>query len=325
LRSIAERVGGDSLAPRESDTKIVGPEREQWTVALERLLLQLDLTLDDLAFDKGLIEGMVVSTATIGQFLRSVGRAVVERVDAVQLAHELPAVTFIVTSHSEVVGEANRLRRAESYLLGARELLAYSSRSRAGKWWIARRDVPSHHLAYVISLFRARLATMTPSSVAYACAEFGDDSLKEVVRRAGVTRNSGNADRTFNNTDLSHLLFNRTTSELTSTRKGRTSDVTVAAFNELQKLSATRHKALNQSICRLIDRNVPGFRGDLASFENDLGSQDVFADVVVPVDDGDAYLEFHHLSGGNCKAAAMAAYIMEKLQYYAIHYNVVPR
>jgi hypothetical protein len=89
-------------------------------------------------------------------------RLIASQVDEVQLSQALPEVVLVVTSTSEVVGEANRLRRAGTYLLKPGELVAYSSRSRAAKWWAARGDDPRHRLGYMTALFRARLTTMTP-------------------------------------------------------------------------------------------------------------------------------------------------------------------
>ena len=240
-----------------------------------------------------------------------------------QLVNQLPAVLFVVTSTSEVVGEANRLRRAGTFLLKAGELLAYSPRSNAGRWWRERLAVPEHHLGYIISLFSARLATMTPSSVAYACAEFADDSLRAGLKDAGIGRHRSNADRTLRNTDFYRLLANQTTSELTSTHKGRTAEATGNAYAFLQGQSATRHKVINQAICSLVDRNVETVDAAKAEFEVNQGEQGLYTDVVLPWNGDDTCVEFHHAK--EARASAMASYIMEKLQYYAIHYNLIPR
>lgn len=325
LRSIAERVGGDSLAPVNADVDVVGPPSSEWISALERLLIQLDLSLDDLALSEVLIDDLAKSSPNVGVFLRNVGAAVVERVDQVVLARQLPKVLFVVTSTSEVVGEANRLRRAGTFILGAREMLSYSSRSKAGKWWSARINQPEQHLAYIISLLTARLATMTPSSVVYACAEFGDPPLRELAEGEGIRKSSSNADRTFKNTDLYQFLAGETTAELTSTRKGKTAQSTLRAYEAIQRQSAGRHKAINQAICQLAGRNVDSFNSGLATFEYDAGDQNLYTDAVVPWGDGDLHMEFHHLSAAHCKAATISAYIMEKLQYYAIHHNLAPR
>ncbi|MDQ3822157.1 MAG: hypothetical protein M3321_02815 [Actinomycetota bacterium] len=322
LREVAERIGGETLSPTDADLEIAGPPRTEWPAALDRLLMQMDRTLADLAIEEDTVGQIVADAANIGDFLRRVGLVMVDRVEDVQVARVLPSLLFVVTSTSEVVGEADRLRRAGTLVLRAEELLRYSPRSRAGLWWIARNLDPRHHLGYIITLFRARLASMTPSSVVYACAEF-DDSLRTVVRSAGVARSSSNADRTIKNTDFYRLMIGEPPSELTSTRKGRTALTTLAAYRALQELSSTRHISINRAICRLMARNVPGFDLDNAAFEVDQGDGEIYTDVVVPTADGTEYLEFHHAA--DPRAAAIAAYIMTKLQYYAIRYNLVPR
>jgi hypothetical protein len=145
------------------------------------------------------------------------------------------------------------------------------------------------------------------------------------VKDAGITRSSSNADRTFKNTDLYRFLSGSTTTELTSTQKGRPADSTLAAYAAVQGESRTRHKAINQAICSLAARNVEAFRADIAEFEAHYGEQDLIADAIVPFDQRPLNLEFHHLSIDRCRAANMSQYVMEKLQYYAVAYNLVPR
>jgi hypothetical protein len=323
LRTLAEKVGGAAFVPPMADILITGPEPARWLLVLERILVQLDQGLADLALDESLLQEFIEEADTIGEFLGLVGRAIVERVDQVRLAKTLPAITFVVTSTSEVVGEANRIRRARDQFLKADELLGYSPRSRAGLWWQARGKVPSQTLGYVISLFQARLATMTPSSVVYACAHCGDASLRDAVSEAGMGPSWSNADRTLKNTDFYRLMEGLPLTEFTSTRKGRTAQSTLDAYSAIQAKSITSHKAINQAICQLVDRNVDDFRGDLASFEIKHASGEVVTDAVVPVNDLDVHLEFHHVA--RPVASGISAYVMEKLQYYAIAYNLVPR
>ncbi len=325
LSEIANRIGGRSLVPANGEVRIEGPEKAEWFTILERLLGQFDQRFEDLALDERSVMSYVEKAESVGGFLEKVRDAIVDRVDEVQLQSSLPPLIFVVSSGPDVVSEANRLRRAGSLLLKAEELLSYSPRSVAGKYWKARLATPEHHLAYVISLFQARLTTMSPSSVAYAVREFGDEHLQSVARDAGMQRSPGNADRTFQSTDLYKYLTGNTSFEMTSSAKGRTADTTVTAYEAIQRLSSTRHKAINQALSALVERNVPEFKGSLAQFELDLGGANAFADAVVPFEDGDIYLEFHHLSPAHLTAAAMASYVMGKLQSYAIHYNLIPR
>lgn len=322
LRSVSQRIGGGSLSPTEADVSIAGPPRSAWPEALDRILMQLDKSLDDLAIQRDTLETVAASSTSIGDFLRQVAVLIVDRVEDVQIAHVLPSLLFVMTSTSEVVGEANRIRRAGTFLLKAEELVNYSPRSTAGLWWKHRGADARHHLGYIITLFNARLATMGPSAVMYACGEF-DDDLRQIVRDSGGKRSSSNADRTLRSTDLYRYLIGEASTELTSTRKGRTAQTTLDAFAAIQAVSTTKHLAINRAICRMLDRNIPDFDLDGAAFEVDQGAGEVFTDAVVPTNSGDLYLEFHHAS--EARAAAMAAYIMGKLQRYAIRYNLVPR
>jgi hypothetical protein len=181
LRAVAERIGGATLVPPNSDLTIVGPPRDMWPEALERLLMQMDLTLADLGLDRDLIEGLLAEgpdltfeddreepVTNLGDFLRAVGTVIVSRLEHIQVSQVLPAIIFVITSTNEVVGEANRIRRAGTLLLKAEELLTYSPHSRAGLWWTSRSADPRYRLSYIITLFKARLVTMTASSVSIA-------------------------------------------------------------------------------------------------------------------------------------------------------------
>jgi hypothetical protein len=324
LVNLARKIGGNGLCP-EGFESLSGPPRDAWSEILDRILIQLEHTLDDLALDQAFVEQAVDRGRNTGAFLEAVAEAVAERVDDVQLTKRLPRLIFVITSTSEVVGEANRLRQAGSYLLKARELMAYSQRSEAGKWWSARAGTPEHNLGYIIALFQARLATMTPSSLVYSSLQHGDDHLKQLARGNGMTPSSTNAETTFKNTDLYRLLRGEPSKELTSSTKGKTAEATLKTHAAIQSISAKRHKAINQAVCALAERVVPEFQASEGSFEVDLGERDLFTDAVVPLDGEDLHLEFHHLSSAHCRASSMSSYIMEKLRTYAWRHNIVPR
>lgn len=166
---------------------------------------------------------------------------------------------------------------------------------------------------------------MTPSSVAYAALHFGDADLQGRVASAGLVKSFTNARTTFKSTDFFRLLTGTTSLELTSTNKGKTADTTLAAYRAVQSVSAKRHKAINMAISGLAEEVAPGFVASKGAFEVDLGDANAFADAVVPLDGEEIHLEFHHLSPEHCKASTMSAYIMRKMQGYAINYNLIPR
>jgi len=325
LRALAARIGGGGLVPKEGDVEIAGPARDDWRRVLDRMLIQYDVTLQDIALEADYVEELASSAGTIGAFLECVGGVIAGRTSKVRDVQALPSLVFVVSSGAEVVGEANRLRRARTHIVKAEELLAYSPRSEAGKWWRARLGNPQHHLAYIISLFDARLTTLTPSAMAYACLHQGPQELRRLVAESGLKANSGNAATTLRATDLYRFLAGGETAELTSSRKGKTKDPSLNAYRRIQGRSASLHRAITETICRHLGDQLPGFRLRDTRYEVDAGEQNLYTDCIAAVGEDHYHLEFHHLSPSQCKASRMASYIMDKLRSYALHYNLVPR
>lgn len=52
---------------------------------------------------------------------------------------------------------------------------------------------------------------------------------------------------------------------------------------------------------------------------------DVVTDAIITYSGRPFSLEFHHLSEGQCGAANMASYIMDKLRTYAWYHQLIPR
>jgi hypothetical protein len=325
LRENAEKVGGSNLAPKKSDIKILGPRKENWTSILERLFIQLDLTLDEAGLDHAYIQGVASKEKSIGDFLATIGDEISDRKTLTQSDLSLPEIVFIISSGESVSGEANRLRRAGILNLKAEELISYSPRSKSGKYWKERSSNPQHHLAYIISLFNVKLLTLSSSAVAYSCLHLGSDTISKAVSASGLKKNTSNLQKTFTATDFYKFYKGEISSELTSTRKGKNSDQTTGGYHAIQSISAKKHKEINQAICKTLAKYYPEISDANFTYEIDAGDQNLFTDAILENKSLKHHLEFHHLSEANCSAAKMASYIMGKLLNYAIHYNLIPR
>jgi hypothetical protein len=326
IRDLAEELGGANLAPKDSDISIVGPSKDNWFGILERLLDQRDLNYNDLAIERSTLSEIIDSKPTVGEFLGEVSGIIARRITETRKIKRIPQVLFVVTSTgNEVVGEANRIRRATTQRLKGEELVAYSKRSEAGKYWVAHQKNPEHHLSYIITLFDARLATLTHSAVVYACLHYGSATLQQVVRQAGITPHTTNAAATFKVTDFYRFLAGEEMTELTSTRKGSPSNASLEAYSAIQKLSSKKHKEINIAICNALANYLQNVNKSRIQYEVDAGDQNLYTDAILPIDNQEFYLEFHHLSQKRCLASAMSAYIMKKLRGYAYHYNLIPR
>jgi hypothetical protein len=324
LRQVSETVGGANLAPRESDLPISGPPSVEWPTVLERLLLQFGKTYDDVGLARDLIGQFCAECPTLGDFLTRVGMVIAERITKTRVAKKLPQLVFVITSSGDVVGEANRIRRAGTQALAPEPLLGYSPRSEAGKWWAERNKTSDHHLGYIISLFDARLVTMTASAVVYSCMHSGDAGLEEAAVAEGARPDKGNAKRIIEASEFLRFLKGEQIPEFTTGKKGGIQDSTARAYVAIQALSVKRHKAINQALCGLTRAHLPDMTYTDKDFEVAHGGN-LITDAMISHATKPFSLEFHHLSEAQCGAAGMSSYIMDKLRTYAWHHQLIPR
>lgn len=220
IRGIAETIGGSNFAPLESDCIVNGPPSGEWPTVLTRLLLQVQKTHEDVGIAADTIGEFCSKSSTVGGFLTLIGQMVAERVTKTRETKQLPQVIFVITSSGDVVGECNRIRRAGTQALSPEPLLGHSPRSEAGKWWATRNENPNHHLGYIISLFDARLVTMTASAVVYSCLHSDDESLRQAAIDQGARPDKGNAKRTLEVSEFYRFLKGEQIPEFTSGKKG---------------------------------------------------------------------------------------------------------
>lgn len=320
-------IGGKNFIPSQAAIEVQGPEKETWRQALENLLIFMDKTLDELLIDDNMIRGILKKSNTLGGFLEEIGDVVAERMSDKYNEKELPEILFIISSGKNVEAEANRLRRAGSYILKAEELKSYSRKSEPGKFWAARgKKLHQENLGYIITLFNAKLLTVKSTAVNYSCKFYGNTELKKYTEDSGMIMQKQNGKKAVMSTDLYKFIFNEIPEELTSTPKGHISDDNLKLYKKIQLKSATMHKAINESICNYFkevinDNNV----FNITNVEYDAGDGNLQVDIVAEINGKEYFLEFHHLSSSNCKAASISSYIMDKLRSYAQHYNLVAR
>lgn len=324
LRGLAAKIGGSNFVPVESDCHVSGPASSEWPTVLDRLLLQFGKNVDDVGLAKDIVGQFCSEVNTIGDFLTRVGGVVADRVTITRETKRLPQLVFVITSSGEVVGEANRIRRGGSQALAPEPLLGHSPRSEAGKWWTARNKNPNHHLGYIISLFDARLVTMTASAVVYSCMHHGIEPLQSAATGAGARPDKGNAKRTVEVSEFYRFLSGEPIPEFTSGKKGGILKTTANAYAAIQAMSVKRHKSINQSLCAMTKEHLNELVYEEKDFEVCLGG-DVITDAQVQFKGRPYSLEFHHVSEAQCGASSMASYIMDKLRTYAIYHQLIPR
>lgn len=320
-------IGGKNFIPSQALIEVQGPSREKWKQALANLLIFMDKTLEELAVDDEMISEKLEESGTLGEFLEEIGDVVANRVSEMRKDNDLPELVFVLTSGKDLESEANRLRRAGSYILKAEELRSYSPKSEPGKFWKSRgKQSAQENLGYIITLFNAKLLTVKSTAVNYACKFYGNRELKKFASDSGMVMQKPNGKKAVMSTDLYKFIVNEIPEELTSTPKGHISDKTLKLYSKIQLKSATMHKTINEAICHLFEEVI----GDedkfkILSIEYDAGDGNLQVDVVAEINGEEYYLEFHHLSSKNCIAARISSYIMDKLRSYSQHYNLVKR
>ena len=69
IRDIAITIGGTNFVPTDSDVTVMGPAKEEWMRVLERILIQLDTNLTEVALDQQFVQQTITNAKTIGAFL----------------------------------------------------------------------------------------------------------------------------------------------------------------------------------------------------------------------------------------------------------------
>lgn len=320
-------IGGKNFIPSQATIEVQGPEKDTWKQALENLLIFMDKTFEELSIDDTMIRDILKTSNTLGEFLEEIGDVVSERLSEMHNEKELPEILFIISSGKNVESEANRLRRAGSYILKAEELRSYSPKSEPGKFWAARgKKLAQENLGYIITLFGAKLLTVKSTAVNYSCKFYGNKELEKYTEDSGMIMQKANGKKAVMSTDLYKFIFNEISEELTSTPKGHITEDNLQLYKKIQLKSATMHKAINEAICNYFNEVINDnsvFR--ITNVEYDAGDGNLQVDVIAEINGKEYFLEFHHLSSGNCKAASISSYIMDKLRSYAQHYDLIAR
>lgn len=326
LVSTARSFGNRSFCSEVGVFEIDGPAKTQWVEAVGLVLDQLGSNWDEFGINESSAAGIVTQHATLGDFLTAINQIRTDQEDFSENVTGLPEVVFVVSSHSQVVGDVARLRNPKTYRLRTDEIIASARMGEAGKFWRSRGSQQKSNLAWVSSLLQAKLVSVTPSAVAHACGL----KAKPGSRLAGAlspltfAANRGAGRQALLTTDLARFLMGKPVPEVLSKNKGKTSNQTLEAYDAIQALSSKQHRDINEAILGFVGGELGVFQLDDVTLEVPLGG-DAIADAVVPIAGKRLHLEFHHLSGEHCSANRIADYMMRKLRVYATQYNLIER
>lgn len=326
LVAAARKFGGQSFCPDQSVFAVKGPAKSQWLEAVELVMDQIGSNWDEFGINRQSAEVLLEQYSTLGDFLTAINSIRVDQEAIIESAAGLPEVVFVVSSHSKVVGDVARLRNPNTYKLRTDEIIHSARSSAAGKFWISRGAKQQGNLAWVSSLFQAKLVSLTPSTVAHAVGAFAPEGsrLKTAIAPTGFRAQRSTGNIAYRTTDLGRFLRGESVPEVLSKNKGKTSATAVAAYDAIQALSAKQHRYINEATLALAADSDGVFDYSQVQFEVPLGG-DAVSDAIVPALGRRLHLEFHHLSGKHCSPNKISSYIMSKLAVYAIQYNLIER
>lgn len=328
LLSTARSFGSTSFCPENGVIHIEGPSRSQWIEAASLVIDQLGSNWDEFGINESTAEALAADTKieTLGDFFTEINRIRTEQDAFAEDVTGLPKVVFVVSSHSEIMGHIKSLRNSNTYKLRTDEIIRSASKSEPGKFWTERGAIQKSNLAWVSALLQARLVALTPSTVAHACAVETPQAspIRKAISRTNFTGSRSSGGTAYKRTDLARFLSGQPVPELTAAQKGRNATDTLAAYDEVQRLSSMRHLEINRAILSLAAHSSPEIDPTGIEYEKVL-NDNAQVDAIVPVSGERLFFEFHHLSAKNCNPNSISRYIMGKLRVYATTYNLIQR
>lgn len=316
---LLRQIGGDSAFGVTPSYSMKGLPRDKFRLALEKLLMMANWTLDDAAVTANEADNLIAKAERVGAFLDDLHRLIVNRFDLGGIGIAFPNLVLAISSSEPKIRETCRsLRRADSYYIEGSRLLMYTKRSNVADWWQSRSDNLKSALPHVIALFNAQLVSVSASAFVHSILQHGTEDLKSLV--TGVRADKGNARRVVESSEL----FKFVSGAAIDNREYGSSvkEDTYLSYDRVQALSDEKHKSINTALMRMVV--------DCGATMTDMGYEvslvpGLQTDVAFTLAGQQIALELHHKKAEEATANKLAIYILEKLKEYAINYGLSSR
>ncbi|MCB9879014.1 MAG: hypothetical protein H6835_15575 [Planctomycetes bacterium] len=315
-------AGGKSALMTQPIHRLVGLSADRYLAALKLVLAAMSVSLADAAVSDEEVSALVAPSKTVGDFLRAVQSLVVSRYDLGELGAKLPKIYIIVTSNDDTYDACRLLRRGSEFLVDPDKLLQFSRANVAEDWRRRGRENPRKGLPFIASLFEVRLLNVSSSAVVNACAFGGDADLPGLVRKHYNAKVATNAANSIRNSSLARALRGEDDVGLA---KSNPTDPIRKAYRDIQKLTNPKHRAINESIVKAVqkcevDLGKPDY--EHLAFPGD-SDRELRCDVWIERGDRPESLEFTHRADGDASVAVISSYVLGKIHDYARDFNLV--
>jgi hypothetical protein len=313
-------VGGHSALVRNPIHEVKGIAKERYLDVLLLILNSSGARLDDAAVTNADAEALIEEAMSIGDYLRRVHDLVVSRYDIGEVGRKLPRISIVVSSNGDSSEACRMLRRGNKYLADPERLLQFSRSNIADDWRRMGQRNSRHSLPFIASLFEVRLLNVTGSTVVNACAFAESTLLKETVRLHYPNPVKANAGTTM---ALSSLMRSLKSEEDVSPTGSSVSAVVSSAYAAIQKLSKANHRAINESLVKVITEQLkftlPGLEFEYLPHER----EQLRVDTWFSRGDRPETLEFTHRQADELSPAVISSYTLSKLMDYARDYGLI--
>lgn len=315
-------LGGLTALAKAPIHELVGIDRSRYFDVLGMILTVLGVSLRDAAVSDDEARALVAVASTVGDYLGRVQNLVVERYDLGELGTTLPRLYVVITSNAEDTTQHCRmLRRGNGFFVDPDRLLQFSRANVADDWRRRAQTNARQALPFIASLFELRLVNVSNSAVVNACAFSADSELRGAVRRHYPSPVSSNAGNALKGSALVRVL---TGQEDVGTAASSAGAPVRKAYTELQRMTGRKHREINAAILDIARKQLhiqlPGLR-----FENEpIRDKGLRVDAWVERErERPEAIEFNHRAEHDTAPAAIASYVLTKVQDYARDYGLI--
>lgn len=316
------QVGGQSALAHKPMHRLIGIAKERYFDALRLLLEATSAKLDDAAVSRDEAEALIPESANLGDFLTRVHQLVVSRYDLGELGAKLPKLYIVVSaSNEDLAANCRILRRGNRFAIDPDRLLQFSRSNVADDWRSRGQRNVRHGLAFMTSLFEAKILNLSPSAVVNACAWAEDEEIKNLVRPHHSKWVLQNADNTLASSSLLRALRAEEDAGFAPNKAGA-SKQTLAAYLAVQRRAKDRHGAINAAIVTVVQRLMPELSStqlEYCPLQNE--GKELRADVWFQRGERPEALEFTHYD--QASEATISTYVLQKIQDYARDYGLI--
>lgn len=314
------QLGGQSALAQTPIYNMSGLPQDRYFDALRLILDATSTKLEDAAISQDEALALVNGSPTPGEYLTKVHALVVQRYDLGELGERLPRLYIVVSALNDTSQACRVLRRGNRFAIDPDRLLQFSRSNVADDWKARGGRNARHALAFITSLFEAKILNLSASAFVNACAWSDDADIADLVRKHYPQPIKRNADNSLTNSSLVRGL--RAEEDVGFAAKQDPSGKIKEAYLAVQARTKDKHNAINYAIMNVVRRLVPDLPTIQVEHHPMLNQgKELRADVWFKRGERPEAVEFTHYE--NASEAIISSYVLEKIQDYARDYGLI--